>query len=276
MCDSSSLSARGSDELGLLDRARQLRNGKLIEQIQFLSRRKATLKGSKEGLDKFKGSSLPELRTPADYPKFDLAVRNALRPKRGGTPLLEYEAFREWKELGIDPPFEIKNPTPVAYDPLTATAEENELRDELERLEGASEEAERLADIDPEPSDADADEFEGGSYEEPTDFLPKFTPVEVFADGKWQVGEGAYVAAKSDSDSHAGEVFVFRDHKPNGNAIRVAKWFPADQVRRISMGAPTSTSFYPASVGKTVLTVSGCKDAILNGYDASWPLLGCG
>ena len=138
MCDSSSLSARSSDDQSLLDRARRLRNGKLIEQIQSVARRQAALKGSKDGLEKFKGTSLPELRTPADYPKFDLAVRNALRPKRGGTPLLEYEAFREWKELGIDPPFEIKHPSPVAYDPLTATAEENELRDELERLEGAS------------------------------------------------------------------------------------------------------------------------------------------
>ena len=55
-----------------------------------------------------------------------------------------------------------------------------------------------------------------------------FTPVEVFADGKWQVGEGAYVAAKSDSDSHAGEVFVFRDHKSDGAPLRAAKWYPAD------------------------------------------------
>ena len=222
MCDSSSLSARSSDDQSLLDRARRLRNGKLIEQIQSVARRQAALKGSKDGLDKFKGTSLPELRTPADYPKFDLAVRNALRPKRGGTPLLEYEAFREWKELGIDPPFEIKYPSPVAYDPLTATAEENELRDELERLEGASAQTEQLADIAPEHSDDDADENEGGPYEEPADLLPMFTPVEIFADGQWQVGEGAYVAAQTDAEAHAGEVFVFRDHTSDGDAIRVA------------------------------------------------------
>ena len=80
MCDNASLSARSSNELTLLDRARQLQNGKLIEQIQSLARRKTALKGSKDGLDKFKGSSLPELRVPSDYPKFDQAVRNALRP----------------------------------------------------------------------------------------------------------------------------------------------------------------------------------------------------
>ena len=82
-------------DTGILDRARQLKNGALIERIQVLHRKKTALKGTKDGLDKFKGASLPELRTIADYPKFDEAVRAALRPKRGGLELIEYEALRE-------------------------------------------------------------------------------------------------------------------------------------------------------------------------------------
>ena len=122
----------------MLDRARRLRNGALIETVQALERKRTALKGSKDGLDKLKGTSLPELRSIADHPKFDEAVRaQALRPKRGGLELLEYEAFREYKELGISPPFEIANPVQVDYDPLTASAEENTLRAELSRLSSA-------------------------------------------------------------------------------------------------------------------------------------------
>ena len=87
MGDSASLSARSSSDLGILDRARQLKNGALIERIQALHRKKTALKGTKDGLDKFKGASLPGLRTIADYPKFDEAVRAALRPKRAGESL---------------------------------------------------------------------------------------------------------------------------------------------------------------------------------------------
>ena len=276
MCDSSSLSARSSDDQTLLDRARRLRNGKLIEQIQSIARRKTALKGSKDGLDKFKGSSLPELRVPSDYPKFDQAVRNALRPKRGGPPLLEYEAFREWKELGIDPPFEIKNPAPVNYDPLTATAEENKLREELEHLEGAEAASELLADIADEQTDTgepDSDPEEGYESLDPADF-PVFTPVEVFADGKWQKDEGAYVAAQSDADTHQTEVFVFRDHKSDGAPLRAAKWYPADLVRRVAGPAQPfrKQSKIALPVGKTVkFDKSKTGDAISNGYDTSWP-----
>ena len=100
------------------------------------------------------------------------------------------------KELGIDPPFEIKNPAPVSYDPLTATAEENRLREELEHLEGAEAASELLADIADEQSDTGEHEsVHDEGYDDPADF-PVFTPVEVFADGKWQEGEGAYVAAE--------------------------------------------------------------------------------
>ena len=128
MGDSTTSSARCStdNDKSLLDRARRLRNGELIERIQSLQRKQTALKGTKDGLDKFKGTSLPELRSLADYPKFDQAVRAALRPKRGGLELLEYEAFREYIELGIAPPFEIANPASVDYDPLTASAEEND------------------------------------------------------------------------------------------------------------------------------------------------------
>ena len=118
MSESSSLSARSStDHTTILGRARRLRDGLIIERVQSIERKKTALKGSKDGLEKFKGTSLPELRTITDYPKFDSAVRAALRPKRGGLELLEYEAFREFKELGIAPPFEIANPASVDYDP---------------------------------------------------------------------------------------------------------------------------------------------------------------
>ena len=51
MGDSASLSARSSTDTGILDQARQLKNGALIERIQALHRKKTALKGTKDGLE---------------------------------------------------------------------------------------------------------------------------------------------------------------------------------------------------------------------------------
>ena len=51
MGDSASLSARMISDSGILDRARQLKNGALIERIQALHRKKTALKGTKDGLE---------------------------------------------------------------------------------------------------------------------------------------------------------------------------------------------------------------------------------
>ena len=220
MSDSSSLSARSStDHTTILGRARRLRDGLIIERVQSIERKKTALKGSKDGLEKFKGTSLPELRTIADYPKFDSAVRAALRPKRGGLELLEYEAFREFKELGIAPPFEIANPVSVDYDPLTATAEENTLREELARLEAGAAATELIDDCDDDQLGAEADVPEIVISDDPADF-PLFASVEVCVDGEWQIGEGAYVAAHPDPKTHPGQVFVFRERQPDGKPLR--------------------------------------------------------
>ena len=67
MGDSTTLSARELSDRTLLDRARRLRNGVLIETVQSLERKRTALKGSKDGLEKFKGTSLPELRSIAEH-----------------------------------------------------------------------------------------------------------------------------------------------------------------------------------------------------------------
>ena len=159
------------------------------------------------------------------------------------------------------------------YDPLTASAEENNLRDKLEKLEAGAAVTELIAEIDDEHLDTEEAPAQPASSEDPADY-PLFARVDVCVDGEWMVGEGAYVAARPDPKMHPGQVFVFREHHRDGSPLRATKWYPADEVRLVAFvpvkphegGIPSSSS---SKLGKAVAITS--VNALSRGYDTSWP-----
>ena len=83
--DSGSLSAATlSGDACVLQGARDTGNGHFVQRLLKLSRSKAEQYGAKEGLDKVKASSVPQLRSGADYGPHDAAIRTLLRGRRVG------------------------------------------------------------------------------------------------------------------------------------------------------------------------------------------------
>ena len=130
--DSASLSSTSlSDKACVLREARDAGDGKILQRCLLLSRRKAEQYGAKEGLDKVKATSVPQLKGGSDYGPHEAAIRALTRGRRGGYPLLLYAAYRAYSKHKLAPSIDIANPNPVPFDATTATAEENRIRADI-------------------------------------------------------------------------------------------------------------------------------------------------
>ena len=182
--DSASLSGTSlSDEACVLREARDAGDGKLVQRCLMLSRRKAEQYGAKEGLDKVKVTSVPQLKSGSDYGPHDAAIRTLLRGRHGGYPLLLYAAYRAYSKHKLAPSIDIANPNPVPFDATTATSEENRIRADIEQ-------AKQLLAIESADDDEQEQSTPAQEAAEAEDYKV-FEYVVVYDDAKEQWLEGA-------------------------------------------------------------------------------------
>ena len=105
----------------LIERARSAKNGNLLQQVINLERARIKEHGSKDGLDKFKASSIKLFKSASDFPKFKKDVLTAFQHFHSGLECVNLLAHFNKKEYGIDPDNEILLRMTDSFDQTMAT-----------------------------------------------------------------------------------------------------------------------------------------------------------
>ena len=91
---------------GVLSAARKSDNGALLHKVFDLARRKLQEAGA-DGIDKYTAKDVRKLRKVEDHANFRDDCLRDMAIYKGGRMLLFFEAFWEWRKLGIDPEPEV-------------------------------------------------------------------------------------------------------------------------------------------------------------------------
>ena len=131
----------------LIERARSAKDGALLQQVIDLERARLREHGSKDGLDKFKASSIKLLKTSSDFAGFKKDCVTAFQHFYSGLECLNLLAHFNKKEYGIDPDNEVllRMTSGFDYDMATRTqiALGRKIDKLLDQIEGTAKRAEQ-------------------------------------------------------------------------------------------------------------------------------------
>ena len=109
------------DSRSLIEKARDANNGLLLQQVIDLERARLREHGAKEGLDKFKASSIKLLKTAADFAAYKKDCITAFAHFHSGLECINLLAHFNKKVHGIDPDTEILHRMTEGFDDAMAT-----------------------------------------------------------------------------------------------------------------------------------------------------------
>ena len=128
-----------TNSASLIERARSAKDGILLQQVINLERARLREHGSKDGLDKFKASSIKLLKTSSDFAGFKKDCLAAFQHFFSGLECLNLLAHFNKKEYGVDPDNDILLKMHESFDRNMATRTQISLERRIDYLLGKAE-----------------------------------------------------------------------------------------------------------------------------------------
>ena len=110
-----------TNSTSLIERARSAKDGVLLQRVIDLERARLREHGSKDGLDKFKASSIKLFKNPSDFVGFKKDCVTAFQHFHSGLECLNLLAHFNKKEHGIDPDNDVLLRMTCGFDSNMAT-----------------------------------------------------------------------------------------------------------------------------------------------------------
>ena len=256
------------DTKSLIEKARASGNGLLLQQVIDYERARLREHGSKEGLDKFKSSSIRLLKTSADFFAYKKDCVTAFQHYHGGLECVNLLAHFNKEKYGIDPDTEILLRMTEKFDEAMATKTQINLGRRCDEL---------LRQVDSPVGDYKKDQPGASKTLQKVLAIPKMSPVQVLNDDlEWDTESEnillEFGTGLEPDDDNFDKILVLSKITTEGQAEYKQVWHSASSVRPIPDLKKVKFS-KEAKAAKVELASDseGEDDAFADGYSLDYP-----